>query len=164
MAGKLACLVQAEVQIAKYNMKINLHSILSLSDSTLNKLVDLRKRSQPDFTAPDLINFSNFRSLSECFDVFKLAHDLVDCAEAVQLAVENVIREFSEENCVYLELRSTPRATSKMTKEEYLNTVINTMMWVTHRQFVIEEAIITFHTFPSITHKLLSVKASQHDC
>lgn len=109
-------------------MKINLHSILSLSDSTLNKLVDLRKRSQPDFTAPDLINFSNFRSLSECFDVFKLAHDLVDCAEAVQLAVENVIREFSEENCVYLELRSTPRATSKMTKEEYLNTVINTMM------------------------------------
>lgn len=129
MAGKLACLIQAKVQIGNFNMKkINLHSILSLSDSTLNKLVDLRKRSQPDFTAPDLINFSNFRSLSECFDVFKLAHDLVDCAEAVQLAVENVIREFSEENCVYLELRSTPRATSKLTKEEYLNTVINTMM------------------------------------
>lgn len=60
--------------------------------------------------------------------MFKLAHDLVDCVDAVKIALENVIREFSEENVIYLELRSTPRETAKMTKSEYLETVCETML------------------------------------
>lgn len=35
-----------------------------------------------------------------------------------------VIREFSEENVVYLELRSTPRQTAHMSKEEYVKALI----------------------------------------
>lgn len=80
------------------------------------------------YESSSLINFSDFRSLSECFDVFKLAHDLVDCVEAVKLATENVIGEFSEENVVYLELRSTPRETEHMTKSEYLQAIIDTIL------------------------------------
>lgn len=102
--------------------------IYSLSDKTLNKLVELRKLSQEDYVAPNLINFSKFRSLSECFDVFKIAHDLVDSPKAVSIAMENVIHEFSEENIVYLEIRSTPRQTETMTKMKYLETVIETIM------------------------------------
>jgi adenosine deaminase len=60
--------------------------------------------------------------------VFKIAHDLVDSPAAVAVAVENVIREFCEENVVYLELRSTPRQTENMTKIEYLETVVETIM------------------------------------
>lgn len=92
------------------------------------KLIELKRESHPEYVSSDLVNFSSFRSLSECFDVFKLAHDLVDSADAVKLATENVIREFSEDNVVYLELRSTPRNTELMTSHEYLQAVIDTIM------------------------------------
>lgn len=75
-----------------------------------------------------MINFSTFRSLSECFDVFKIAHDLVDCSEAVKIACDSVIQEFSDDNVVYLELRSTPRATVTMTKAECLQAIVDTIM------------------------------------
>lgn len=51
----------------------------------------------------------------------------MDCVEAVKIATENVIREFSEERCVYLELRSTPRASDRMTKQEFLQTIVLTI-------------------------------------
>lgn len=94
------------------------------------KLIELRKKSNSQYESPSstLINFSDFRSLSECFEVFKLAHDLVDSVEAVKLATENVIREFSEENVAYLELRSTPRKTEHMSKMEYLQAIIDTIL------------------------------------
>lgn len=90
------------------------------------KLVELRKKSNPTYES--LIDLSNFRSLDECFEVFKLAHDLVDSVDAVKLATENVIREMSEDNVVYLELRSTPRATEQMTKLECLQAIVDTIM------------------------------------
>lgn len=94
------------------------------------KLIELRKKSNSQYESPssNLINFNDFRSLSECFEVFKLAHDLVDSVEAVKLATENVIREFSEENVAYLELRSTPRKTEHMSKMEYLQAIIDTIL------------------------------------
>lgn len=75
----------------------------------------------------------NIRSLSECFELFKLAHDLVDCEEAVKIATENVIDEFDKDNVVYLELRSTPRETfaretKRMSRFECLQTIIDTIM------------------------------------
>jgi adenosine deaminase len=99
----------------------------SLSDNTLLKLVELRKKSQPNYESSNLINFSNFRTLSECFDVFKIAHDLVDSIEAVKIATECVIQEFSDDNVIYLELRSTPRSTATMTKKEYLRAIVETI-------------------------------------
>ena len=90
----------------------------------------MRKQTQPNYQSSNLINFSNFRSLSECFDVFKLAHDLVDCVEAVKIATENVIREFSEDNVIYLELRSTPRSTERMSKLDCLQAIIDAIKWV----------------------------------
>lgn len=60
-----------------------------------------------------------------CFEKFRYAHDLTDTPEAIALATERVIQEFSDDNVVYLELRTTPRATPSMTKTEYLDSVIN---------------------------------------
>lgn len=103
-------------------------SCISLSDRTLAKLRELRKKSDPEYDVGELISFAEFRSLSECIDVFKLAHDLVDCVEAVKLATTCVIDEFSKENVVYLELRSTPRKTAQMSKLECLQTIIDTIV------------------------------------
>lgn len=90
------------------------------------KLIELRKKSNPRYE--NVIDLSAFRSLKECFDIFKLAHDLVDSVDAVRLSTENVIGEMSEDNVVYLELRSTPRATEHMTKSECLQAIIDTIM------------------------------------
>lgn len=92
------------------------------------KLVDLRRKSFPEYEKPVNLDLTGFRSLQECYDVFKIAHDLVDCTEAVKIATENVIREFCEDKVVYLELRSTPRETPQMTKRECLQTIIDTIM------------------------------------
>lgn len=62
------------------------------------------------------------------FEKFKYAHDLTDTPAAVELAVKCVIQDFHDENVVYVELRSTPRSTSKMTKEEYIDTLVKTIL------------------------------------
>lgn len=72
--------------------------------------------------------FESDETLEKCFEKFKLAHELVDSAEAVKLATECVIDEFAKENVVYLELRSTPRSTESMTKREYLDAVVQQIM------------------------------------
>lgn len=72
--------------------------------------------------------FNCFFVLNSAFEKFKYAHDLTDTPEAVALATECVIRDFNDDNVVYLELRSTPRSTSKMTKDQYVMAVIETMM------------------------------------
>ena len=61
------------------------------------------------------------------FEKFKYAHELTDTREAVALATECVIRDFNDDNVVYVELRSTPRSTPKMTKDEYIMAVIDTI-------------------------------------
>ncbi|VDN88922.1 unnamed protein product [Brugia pahangi] len=58
------------------------------------------------------------------FELFPLIQQLVVKSEDVTQVTIEVIREFSEENVVYLELRSTPRQTTFMSKEEYVKALI----------------------------------------
>lgn len=89
--------------------------------------MELKKKARPDFDK--VIDLTAFRTLDECFTMFAIAHDLMDSVEAVELATECVICEFSEDNVVYLELRSTPRKTQDMTKLQYLQAIINTIRY-----------------------------------
>lgn len=101
----------------------------SLSNSTLNKLIDLKKKHcQDEFDLKIYNTFNEHDTLEKCFDKFKLAHELVDSKEAVMLATKCVIDEFSRERVIYLEIRSTPRATANMTKDEYLEAIIEQIM------------------------------------
>lgn len=97
----------------------------------MKKLVDLKKTIEPDYDDSEIKNYSTFtesETLDKCFDKFKFAHDLVDSVEAVKLALSSVIDEFSKENVIYLELRSTPRDTKSMSKEEYLEAICEEIM------------------------------------
>lgn len=58
------------------------------------------------------------------FEKFKYAHELTDSMEAIALATECVIQDFNDDNIIYVELRTTPRSTTKMTKDEYVISVI----------------------------------------
>lgn len=74
------------------------------------------------------IHFKKLLFLCSAFEKFKYAHELTDTSEAVALATEWVIRDFNDDNVVYVELRSTPRSTTKMTKDEYIMAVIETIL------------------------------------
>ena len=104
----------------------------SLSEETFEKLIRLRNSQHSgDSFNDDLSNYRCFKddfTMEACFEKFKLAHALVDSVEAVKLATEQVIKEFSQENVILLELRSTPRKTDTMTKDECLQAIINTIM------------------------------------
>ncbi|XP_076675439.1 adenosine deaminase-like protein isoform X2 [Andrena cerasifolii] len=72
-----------------------------------------------------LADIEKFSSLGECFKVFDVAHSVTVTSEAVFQATYDVIKEFKEDNVIYLELRSTPRAVDgQMTKQEYIEAII----------------------------------------
>lgn len=105
------------------NLELHAHLNGSFSVSTLQKLCRMQySDSTRDQTFVDNTNFS---SLSECFKVFDVAHTLTITPQAIFVATCDVIKEFHEDNVIYLELRSTPRAVKdSMTKTEYLEAII----------------------------------------
>ncbi|CAH2016556.1 unnamed protein product [Acanthoscelides obtectus] len=68
------------------------------------------------------------RSLSECFEVFKIAHNATNNVEAVFAATQSVISDFHMDHVVYLELRTTPRAGQDMSKEDYIAAVVTAIL------------------------------------
>ncbi|KAF7989862.1 hypothetical protein HCN44_008536 [Aphidius gifuensis] len=104
--------------------KIELHAHLngSVGTETLRKLQKIQNNPVNDQLISEI---KNFKTLKECFRVFKIVHDLTDTIEAVYLATCDVIKDFHDDNVIYLELRTTPRAVNgKMTKNEYIKTII----------------------------------------
>ncbi|KAL0968697.1 hypothetical protein UPYG_G00270340 [Umbra pygmaea] len=107
--------------------KVELHAHLngSVSFSTIQKLMDRKPHLniQHNMTA---IRNGQKRTLDECFQVFKVIHQLVDTEEDILMVSKDVIREFADDGVKYLELRSTPREekNSGMTKRSYIHTIM----------------------------------------
>ncbi|XP_031832823.2 adenosine deaminase-like protein [Nomia melanderi] len=128
----------------KHLPKVELHAHLngSLSPDTLKKLYKMQNPSS-DNCENIVMSTEKYSSLGECFKVFDIAHSLTVTPEAVYQSAYDVIKEFKEDNVIYLELRSTPRAISgQMTKREYIEAIV--------RAFVVCKA-----DFPDIIVKLL---------
>ncbi|XP_012530473.1 adenosine deaminase-like protein [Monomorium pharaonis] len=125
--------------------KVELHAHLngSLSMKTLRKLCKFQPSGSVDEYRQTLVNLTNFSSLSECFKIFDIAHTLTTSPTTIFIATCDVIKEFHEDNVIYLELRSTPRAVKNlMTKMEYLQAIINAIE-------------VSKYEFPQILVKLL---------
>lgn len=58
------------------------------------------------------------------FEVFSFAYSVTTTPEAIYTATYDTIKEFHDDNVIYLELRSTPRAENGMTKKEYLLAIL----------------------------------------
>ncbi|XP_067144571.1 adenosine deaminase-like protein A isoform X2 [Centruroides vittatus] len=109
--------------------KVELHAHLngSLSSETLLNLIKMKNLTQSDqLINPSLLTYSGGRkTMTECFKLFSLIHQITDSPEAIYRAAYDVIQDFSKDNVRYLELRSTPRnIEGKMTKEQYIESVL----------------------------------------
>ena len=108
--------------------KVELHAHLNGSISDLCLLDLLEKKDITNFqTASTVIRKGDQRSMEECFDIFNILHELVDDVDSLRVVTECVLNEFMNDNVVYLELRSTPRANPKtnLTKQLYVETILD---------------------------------------
>ncbi|CAG4940242.1 unnamed protein product [Colias eurytheme] len=114
--------------------KVELHAHLngSLSRKTLLEL----KRCYADSGVSDTTNAfldefqigaGDTRNLTDCFQVFNIAHSLTKTPETLSLATQLTLKEFQDDGCCYIELRSTPRETPFMTSKQYIETIADTM-------------------------------------
>eukprot|EP00066_Takifugu_rubripes_P004309 XP_003967573.1 PREDICTED: adenosine deaminase-like protein [Takifugu rubripes] len=108
--------------------KVELHAHLngSVSYQTIEKLSKQKPHLniEQNMTA---IGKGQRRTLDECFQVFKVIHQLVDAEEDILMVAKDVITEFSADGVKYLELRSTPREEKNtgLTKRRYIETVLS---------------------------------------
>ncbi|KAL6736232.1 hypothetical protein Aduo_006610 [Ancylostoma duodenale] len=97
-----------------------------MSLKTIEKLHAMQKSNSLDSTQlSSSLKLQQPSNMEEVFKIFPLIQSLTISREAVKTATIDVIREFAEDGVVYLELRSTPRATSEMSKQEYIEALID---------------------------------------
>ena len=110
--------------------KVELHAHIngSISKDTMRKLIQLKAakgevREEITEHMTSIVD-GNQKTLAECFDIFKVVHQVVDSAEAIYIATKDVIKEFADDGVRYLELRSTPKNIGKMTRDIYMDSVL----------------------------------------
>ncbi|CAH0717371.1 unnamed protein product, partial [Brenthis ino] len=114
--------------------KVELHAHLngSLSRSTMlqlqRHLADSGMRDKSNaFLDEFQIGSGDTRNLSDCFQVFGIAHALTSTPETLSMATSLTLREFEDDGCCYIELRSTPKETPYMSIRQYIETLIQTI-------------------------------------
>ncbi|XP_035910648.1 adenosine deaminase-like protein [Anopheles stephensi] len=124
-----AAFLSSRMEFYQLLPKIELHAHLngSLSNSTLSELRKLKYGKEVPTGIDDcfykILNGESL-TLEECFKKFQYAHDLTDRRDTLERATQRVIEDFAKDNVIYLELRTTPKATAQMSKREYLSTVL----------------------------------------
>nr|CAI5834393.1 unnamed protein product [Callosobruchus analis] len=106
--------------------KIELHAHLngSLTDQCLKEL-NCKDTSIKEYKRIADVLDKTERTLTECFEVFNIAHKATNNVDAVYKATQSVIQDFyHNDHVVYLELRTTPRSEEGMSKEDYVLAVV----------------------------------------
>lgn len=71
------------------------------------------------------------KTMDQCFQIFGLLHRLLKKKENLSRVTREILSDFSEENTVYLELRTTPRniycnnEKLVLSKRDYIETIVN---------------------------------------
>ncbi|MBN3289589.1 ADAL protein, partial [Polypterus senegalus] len=107
--------------------KVELHAHLngSVSPLTLERLIAKKPHLNIEHSMT-VISKGQSRTLEECFEMFKVIHQLTNTEEVIFEVTKDVIKEFAADGVKYLELRSTPREekSTGLTKKRYVETVI----------------------------------------
>ncbi|EDV93506.1 GH19347 [Drosophila grimshawi] len=110
--------------------KVELHAHLngSLNIESIKQLAEeLYGEQTKEFAAlcKRFIKFEEGAKMNDCFEKFGFVHELTATKRGLQRATELVIRDFAADNVIYVELRTTPKSNEKMSRRDYLQTVID---------------------------------------
>lgn len=109
--------------------KCELHAHLSGSvrDSTIVEFLRETCDAELLSMADGLLDTKTGRTLKQCFALFPVLHRLIDSRERLRRIVREALEDYCADNCIYLELRTTPRSTSAFSSREYMDTVFETI-------------------------------------
>ncbi|KAG1789315.1 Metallo-dependent hydrolase [Suillus plorans] len=128
-AAALASLCPDNVIFLQSLPKAELHAHLngSIPIKTILELAQKYSPSSPQTTeVADIIEkLKSGVILNDIFDFFSLIYTLTSTPDAVVTTTRAVLQLFLNPPCTYLELRTTPRATTHMTRERYLAVVLD---------------------------------------
>lgn len=111
--------------------KVELHAHLtgSITPQSLHEIWTQRRSEDPDMTLEDpLVAMSRDRvwDVVTFFPLFsKYIYELCSTPASIIYCTNAVLRGFREDGVVYLELRTTPRSSIAMSKEQYITTVLS---------------------------------------
>ncbi|KAJ5391774.1 hypothetical protein N7509_007264 [Penicillium cosmopolitanum] len=130
----LSTLVDPEFTKALPKVELHAHLSGSISRQCLHEIWQRKKTEDPSFTVedplvlmpPGKVDFT----LQTFFSVFsKLIYQLCNDLESLAYATNSALEDFLNDGVCYLELRTIPRPSpeANITREDYLNTILDTV-------------------------------------
>ena len=113
--------------------KIELHAHLtgSITPQCLHEIWTQRKLSEPDFALEDplrVLSKDKKWNIVTFFSVFsKYIYELCSTPASILYSTNAVLQDFKDDGVVYLELRTTPRSSASISKDDYVTTILNCM-------------------------------------
>lgn len=110
----------------------------------------IRRQTLQDFLAEEqrFYEFPEKITLEEGFFIFSLVHSVITSPQRLHRIVTEVLEDFESQNCVYIELRTTPKQTALMSKNEYINVISNAINQYTGK--IIAKLIISINRSQSL--------------
>ncbi|GMH85300.1 hypothetical protein TL16_g10186 [Triparma laevis f. inornata] len=99
-----------------YKIELHCHLTGSIRIETLNEF--LREHGLQKYEPPKSLTLKN------CFSAFPLVHSAIKTKENLRRLTFETLADLSYANCIYAEIRTTPRALNDINKAGYLETVI----------------------------------------
>lgn len=86
--------------------------------------------------------------MADSFHIFSLVHSVVTSPERLRRITTEALQDFEKENCVYLELRTTPKNIANMAKAEYLQIITSEIL--KHSGKMITKLLISINRVQSL--------------
>ncbi|XP_043934589.1 adenosine deaminase-like protein isoform X2 [Protopterus annectens] len=105
--------------------ELHAHLNGSISPSTMEKLIAQKPHLNINHDMV-MIRKGQKRTLEECFQMFRVVHQITSTTEDILVVAKDVIKEFAADGVKYLELRSTPREENStgMSKRSYVEAIL----------------------------------------
>jgi len=123
--------VRVDAIFTKLLPKIELHAHLtgSITPQCLHEIWTQRKILSPDLALSDPLGAMSKDKAWDVWTFFPLfstyIYELCSTQESIVYSTNAVLRDFADDGVVYLELRTTPRSSALITKEEYISTILS---------------------------------------
>ena len=105
------------------------------------------------------------KSLEQCFEIFGLLHTLLNTRAILRRVTLEILDDFSADNCVYLELRTTPRNVYDQhsnslifSKQDYIETVLESVKEFEAKNEMIVRILLSIDRSKSIDDALETIE------
>ena len=140
---------RVDAAFAKNLPKVELHAHLtgSITPQCLHEIWTQKKSGDPSMTLQDPLEAMSKDKVWDIMTFFplfsKYIYELCSTPASIVYSINAVLRDFKEDGVVYLELRTTPRSSSSMSKDDYIATILSCIDDFPHRNVMTTYLILS---------------------